>query len=232
MSTGVSRRPAELREGVRNVRTISAGVAVHGGCVAAGTDSTRIHHAGMKRPAVGAAVRERRSENAGQRTLVRERWSENAGQRRGTASEGSRPDAGRDGSQACTRERSRASAAMLTAFAHRPLQSDMTREPSLNMGFTIKLIGGWPRIRQSLYRTISQLACLFYRSGVMLRSQNSSESQLPHATFPPMMALELIAGSHTAVHGTELEDIEWSGRIVSRLTRMSVTERPVSRGLV
>ena len=137
MSTGVSRRPAELREGVRNVRTSSAGVAVHGGCVAAGTDSTRIHHAGMKRPAVGAAVRER--------------WSENAGQRRGTASEGSRPDAGRDGSQACTRERSRASAAMLTAFAHRLLQSDMTREPTLNMGFTIKLIGGWPRIRQSLY---------------------------------------------------------------------------------
>ena len=35
MSTGVSSRPAELTEGDRNVRTRSAGVAVHGGCVPA-----------------------------------------------------------------------------------------------------------------------------------------------------------------------------------------------------
>ena len=27
-----------------------------------------------------------------------------------------------------------------------PWQSDMTRESVVNMGFTIKLIGGWPRI--------------------------------------------------------------------------------------
>ncbi len=35
MLTVVISRPAELSEGVRNVRTRSAGVAVHGGCVLA-----------------------------------------------------------------------------------------------------------------------------------------------------------------------------------------------------
>lgn len=47
-----------------------------------------------------------------------------------------------------------------------------------------------------------------------------------------MIAPEVISGNHTAVQGAELEDIEWYGRIVSRLTRMFVTERPVSQVLV
>ena len=61
MSTGVSSRPAELTQGVRNVRTKSAGVAVRGGCVPAVFTQLEFTMRGCSGPRLGPL-----SQNAGQ----------------------------------------------------------------------------------------------------------------------------------------------------------------------